>query len=103
MKSVSQNREALVEYEAKQRAIRKLLREIEAGLDKHDRRASSQPGGHHWGHVGDLGSIIETLIDLKDRLHGTGEYAEVAQPRERKRYRAYGRNGKLMSVSVPED
>jgi len=68
----------LKEYEAKQAAIRKLLKQIEAGLDKHDRKASTKPGGHHWGHVGDLTSIIETLIDLKDRLHDIGEYAEVA-------------------------
>jgi len=72
------SRLALVEYEAKQAAIRKLLKQIEVGLDKHDRKASSKPGGHTWGHVGDLGSIIDTLIDLKDRLHDTGEYAEVA-------------------------
>jgi len=73
------SRLALVEYEAKQAAIRKLLRQIEAGLEKHDRNASSKPGGHTWGHVGDLTSIIETLINLKDQLHGTGEYAEVVR------------------------
>jgi hypothetical protein len=72
------SRLALVEYEAKQAAIRKLLKQIEVGLDKHDHKASSKPGGHHWGHVGDLGRIIEALIDLKDRLHDTGAYAEVA-------------------------
>lgn len=69
----------LKEYEAKQAAIRRLLREIEVGLEKHDRKASTRPGGHHWGHVGDLGSIIATLIDIKDQLHCTGEYAEVAR------------------------
>jgi len=68
--------DALKEYEAKQAEIKKLLRQIEVGLEKHDRNASG-PGGHHWGHVGDLTSIAETLTDLKDRLHGTGEYAEV--------------------------
>lgn len=70
-------RESLVEYEAKQAAIRKLLKQIEAGLDKHDRQASTE-GGHNWGHVGDLGSMIETLIDIRDRLYQTGEYAKVA-------------------------
>lgn len=73
------SRLALVEYEAKQAAIRKLLKQVEVGLEKHDRNASSKPGGHHWGHVGDLGRVIEVLIDLKDHLHGTGEYAEVAR------------------------
>lgn len=72
------NREnALMQYEAKQAEIKKLLRQIEAGMQKHDRNASRDPGGHHWGHVGDLMSIAETLTDLRDRLHGTGEYAEV--------------------------
>ena len=65
----------LKEYEAKQAEIKKLLKQIEAGLEKHDRSASG-PGGHHWGHVGDLTSIADTLRDLKDRLHGTGEYAK---------------------------
>lgn len=66
--------EPLQEYEAKQAEIKKLLKQIEEGLRKHDRNASSQ-GGHHWGHVGDLTSIADTLTDLKDRLHHTGEYA----------------------------
>jgi len=56
--------------------IRKLLKQIQAGLEKHDCNASGQ-GGHHWGHVGDLESIASTLTDLKDRLHNTGEYAKV--------------------------
>ncbi len=66
----------LKEYQEKQAAIRKLLKQIEAGLEQHDRQASGQ-GGHHWGHVGDLTSIAETLTDLRDRLHCKGEYAEV--------------------------
>jgi len=67
---------ALNEYEIKQAEIRKLLKQIEAGLEKHDRTASGK-GGHNWGHVGDLTSIVESLVDLKDRLHKTGEYAEI--------------------------
>ncbi len=66
---------SLRKYEEKQKEIRKLLKQIEAGLEKHDRNASG-PGGHHWGHVGDLVDIAHTLTDLKDRLHGTGEYQE---------------------------
>ena len=65
---------SLRKYEETQKEIRKLLKQIEAGLEKHDRKASG-PGGHHWGHVGDLVSIAHTLTDLKDQLHGTGEYA----------------------------
>jgi len=52
---------ALKEYETQQAQM------------KHDRTASSNPGGHHWGHVGDLTSIAETLTDLRDRLHSTGD------------------------------
>lgn len=69
---------ALTEYENKQDEIAKLLKQIAAGLEKHDRKASMQ-GGHNWSHVGDLTSIAETLTDLRDRLHGTGEYAETAK------------------------
>jgi hypothetical protein len=29
--------------------------------------------------VGDLGHVIEVLIDLKHSLRGTGKYAELAQ------------------------
>lgn len=69
---------ALNEYETKQAEIKKLLKQIEAGLQKHDRAASGQ-GGHNWGHVGDLADIKKSLTDIKDRLHSTGEYAEVAE------------------------
>jgi hypothetical protein len=64
-------------YEARQAETRKLLKQIEADLEQHDRQASSLIG-HHWGHVGDLMSIADTLTDLKDRLHLTGEYANVS-------------------------
>lgn len=69
---------ALNEYETRQAEIRKLLKQIEAGLLKHD-RATSGKGGHNWGHVGDLADIQNTLMDIKNRLHVTGEYAEVAK------------------------
>jgi|JI8StandDraft_1071087.scaffolds.fasta_scaffold98788_2 hypothetical protein len=69
---------ALNEYETKQAEIKKLLKQIEAGLLKHDRAASGK-GGHNWGHVGDLTDIQKTLADIKDRLHCTGEYAETAK------------------------
>ena len=77
MKEIKEGKtEALKEYGEKQAEIRKLLKQIEAGLEKHDRKASGK-GGHHWGHVGDLTDIASTLVDLKDRLHNTGEYAQV--------------------------
>lgn len=66
---------ALTEYEKKQIIIKKLLKQIEAGLEKHDRKASKQ-GGHHWGHVGDLDHIEEQLTEARDFLMGTGEFAK---------------------------
>lgn len=68
---------ALKEYERKKKEIQKLLKQIEEGLEKHDRDASSDKLGHHWGHVGDLASMVHELRDIKDRLHHTGEYAEA--------------------------
>lgn len=67
---------AIQEYERYQAEIKKLLKQIEAGIEKHDRGASLA-GGHHWGHVGDLTGIKENLQDLSDRLWGRGEYARV--------------------------
>jgi hypothetical protein len=67
----------LKEYEAKRDEVRKLMKQIEAGLEQHDRRALSLVG-HHWGHVGDLISVIEALTDIKDRLHLTGRYSNVS-------------------------
>lgn len=64
---------ALEAYEEKQAEIEKLLKQIKAGLLKHDRGCNPR---HHWGHVGDLNRIANELTDIRDRLHGTGEYAE---------------------------
>ncbi len=74
-KEIAMKTTALEEYEAKQDEIEKLLKQIKAGLQAHDRRASGQ-GGHHWGHVGDLTKIAGDLQDISDRLHGKGEYAK---------------------------
>ena len=75
-KEINMSTTALEEYEAKQEELKKLLKQIEAGLLKHDRNASGK-GGHHWGHVGDLNHMISTLSDIKDQLHQTGEYAKA--------------------------
>jgi len=75
-RNLASRESSLHKYEEKQTEIRKLLKQIEIGLEKHDRKASGQ-GGHHWGHVGDLNDICQTLSDLKDRLHQTGEYTEA--------------------------
>lgn len=64
---------SLKQYEEKQAEIKKLLKQIQAGLEKHDRKASGE-GGHNWGHVGDLNYIEEQLTEARDFLMGTGEY-----------------------------
>lgn len=63
--------DALETYEMKQAEIEKLLKQIHAGLLAHDRGCTPR---HHWGHVGDLNTIVNDLTDIRDRLHGTGEY-----------------------------
>lgn len=73
MKHKKQNQqEAKTEYQRLQGELKLLMRQIESGLREHNLDAREE--GHHWGHVGDLGSIKEVLTDIKDRLHGTGEY-----------------------------
>jgi len=67
---------ALEQYETAQIKIKRLLKQIEAGLEKHDRKTSGQ-GGHHWGHVGDLNRIAGELEEINNLLHSKGEYAEV--------------------------
>ena len=71
------NKDALQEYENKQAEIEKLLKQIQTGLLEHDHNASGKPGGHHWGHVGDLNRIATELQDIRDRLTGKGEYEKV--------------------------
>lgn len=65
-------------YEEVKDEISRLLKQIHAGLDVHDKRASSRVGGHTWGHVGDLNAIAHELKEIKDRLHLTGEYSKTA-------------------------
>lgn len=61
-------------YEEAQQNINLLLDQIAAGLEAHNKKSGSVPGGRNWGHAGDLVAIEEMLRDVNDRLHGTGEY-----------------------------
>jgi molecular chaperone GrpE (heat shock protein) len=67
---------ALEAYEEKQAEIEKLLKQIKAGLLKHDRGCNPR---HHWGHVGDLNEIESELRNIRNRLLREGEYAEAAE------------------------
>jgi len=67
------NTEQTEKYNQEQEQIKALLKEISVGLKKHEQK--TQTKGIYWGHVGDLKDIKSTLADIKDRLHGSGEYA----------------------------
>ena len=69
--------QAQLVYKDKKAEIRKLLKSIEAGIEKHSTKANRD--GIHWGYVGDLTSVEEALKEISDQLHGTGEYAEVGK------------------------
>lgn len=73
-RNMASRENSLLKYEECQEKIKKLLKQIDASLLVHDRRASGQ-GGHHWGHVGDLKKIETQLQDIRDSLIGQGEYA----------------------------
>jgi hypothetical protein len=87
---------ALEAYETRTAAIKKVLAQIETGLEMHDKDQSLKHG-HTWGSVGDLDDIYETLRDLRDRLHETGQYAPAI-----KTYKAYNSKGQSVRVTVPE-
>ena len=70
--------ESLKEYEAAQARIQKTMKQIFTALQVHDKMASTH-GGHNWSHVGDLRQIEKELNDIRDRLMGTGEYAELGK------------------------
>jgi len=61
---------SLEAYEAKQDEIKKLPKQIDAALLDHDRQGSREPGGHHWGYVGDLGYVLENLRYIHNFLTG---------------------------------
>lgn len=62
-RNLASREDSLKKYEQKQAEIRRLLKQIEMRLEKHDRNASRQ-GGHHWGHVGDLSHIVSVLTEV---------------------------------------
>jgi hypothetical protein len=86
---------SLEAYETSQAQIKRLLKKIEAGLERHDKEASRDRAGHHWGYVGDLLDIQEILTDISDRLHLDGEYAPTPT------HEIINGMGKKVKVTVP--
>ncbi len=95
-RSMDDRESSLKRYEQHQAEIRKLLKQIDTGLEKHDLKASG-PGGHHWGYVGDLDHVEGQLRELRDFLMGTGEYQS-----EPTQHMIYNRQGKLVKVVIPD-
>lgn len=55
---------AQAQYNAHQASIRRLLKQLEAHLDTHEKKSSSQPAD--WGCVGDVAHIDAKLKELAE-------------------------------------
>ena len=53
---------AQAQYNAHQASIRSLIKQLEAKLDAHEKRASAHP--KDWGFAGDVGHVQEKLTEL---------------------------------------
>lgn len=53
-------------YKEKQRQIDDLLKQLERGLKKHDKKF--QKGMKNYGYIGDLGHVVEQLQEVVDFL-----------------------------------
>jgi hypothetical protein len=53
---------AQAQYNAHQASIRRLLKQLEAKLDTHEKQASAHP--KNWGFAGDVGHVEEKLSEL---------------------------------------
>jgi len=51
-------------YDAKTRDVRRLLRELDKQLYKHEARAGGPTNSQDWSFVGDLGHVEEQLTEL---------------------------------------
>jgi len=51
--------DAITEYKAKSREVRKLLSDLDKALTRHDKRQATNP--MDWGYVGNLGHVLEEL------------------------------------------
>lgn len=66
MKTTTNSLEA---YKDSQANIKKLLGQINTGLEKHNREASKSFPSHNWAHVGDLQHVEELLKEVKTFLY----------------------------------
>lgn len=55
-------------YEYGQALIRKMLRQVEDGLERHDHNSSGKPGGHNSVDVQNLQDVVGKLIEIKGLL-----------------------------------
>jgi hypothetical protein len=54
--------DAVTEYKAKSREVRKLLSDLDKAMTKHDKRQATDP--MDWGFVGNLGHVVEELEEV---------------------------------------
>jgi hypothetical protein len=75
MKNAKQARQEFQnDYDKKEKEIRKLLKKIETGLEKHNRKVAQND--INWGYIGNLGYMVEQLTNVSDFVNETGEYAK---------------------------
>lgn len=53
------------EYNKAMKKIYELLSQVQDGLVNHEQATNSEP---HWGHVGDLNHVIESLTEIRNGL-----------------------------------
>lgn len=62
-KTMTKAAQAIDAYEARKAELIAECQKLIAAVEDHDRNASLNPGGHTWGHVGDLQSAIAVVKD----------------------------------------
>ena len=77
---VSESKTAEALYKQHHARVKDLLKKISTGVDAH--KANCMKGNCHYGHVGDVKELANTLQDLHDRVHMQGEYATPLAVRE---------------------
>jgi hypothetical protein len=55
-------------YSLNIRTVRNILREIGKLVDEHERGAKQRP--QDWGYSGDMGKVVDDLMDIKEFLSG---------------------------------
>lgn len=60
---------AASQYESRRREVDKLIKTLQTGLDKHEKKFAKDPD--NWGYAGDLGRVEELLKEAVDFISGS--------------------------------